>query len=133
MAPRGFFQMRATPERQERIAELGRRIGSDSTATIIDHALGIALAHTPKQEVPMLRPTPTFETYADAMDAGYRRVNRYADKDISGHNSYGYDYENADGERTVTVSLTQEKNQMGTLGCYTPMYPPTPATEPEKE
>jgi len=46
--------MRATPERQARIEELGRRIGSDSTATIIDHALGIALAHTPKKEATMV-------------------------------------------------------------------------------
>lgn len=49
MTKAGFYSLRVTEERRARVAELGQRIGSSSTATIIDHALGVALAHTPKE------------------------------------------------------------------------------------
>lgn len=64
--PQQFFQLRATPERTARLYELGRRIGSDSTATIIDHALGIALAHTP-QETNMIE-----QDSVEVLDLGYQ-------------------------------------------------------------
>jgi hypothetical protein len=68
---------------------------------------------------------PTFKTYAEAYAAGYRRVDRSADRDISGGSYYGYEYQRAsDGQKTVNVWLSEEKNQLGQLGCVAPMYPP---------
>lgn len=66
----------------------------------------------------------TFETEKQAIEAGYRPVNRKTDHDVSGGSYYGYQYENPEGERTVTVSLTEELNKGGGKGCYLPMYAP---------
>lgn len=66
-----------------------------------------------------------FKTYAEAIEAGYRRPNRQTDRDTSGPNSFGYSYKNTDGEQTVAVSFSEEKNQLGQPGCVAPMYPPT--------
>jgi hypothetical protein len=68
--------------------------------------------------------THQFRTYAEAVEAGYRRPNRKTDRDTSGPNSFGYSYENADGERTVAVGFSEERNKLGQLGCVVPMYPP---------
>jgi hypothetical protein len=66
----------------------------------------------------------SFKTLQEALDAGYRLVNRKTDKDISGFNSFGYDYQNQDGEETVTVWFSEELNSMKKPGCFRPMYPP---------
>ena len=66
-----------------------------------------------------------FKTYEEAQAAGFTRVDRSTDRDISGPGSYGYKYMDADGNKTVTVNLTEERNISGGVGCYTPMYPPT--------
>ncbi len=60
-----------------------------------------------------------------AIDAGYGLVNRATDKDVSGPNSFGYDFADADGNRTVDVWLDEATNMIGTLGAVRPMYPPT--------
>lgn len=65
-----------------------------------------------------------FKTTADAIRAGYRPVNRKTDRDISGPNSFGYDYRDEDSNETVTVWLTEEKNKLGRKGAFRPMYPP---------
>ena len=71
----------------------------------------------------------TFKTFAEAEAAGFRRVNRKADKDISGSHSIGYRFQNTAGQKTVTVSLTDEINQMGQAGCYVAMFPPVKTSE----
>ena len=74
----------------------------------------------------------SFKTLADALQAGYREVNRWHDRDISGGRGpsaaggthFGYEFRNADGEETVTVFLSEEENQQGKKGAVLPMYPP---------
>lgn len=69
----------------------------------------------------------TFKTMQDAIDAGYTPVNRHADKDISGHNSFGYHYRDTGGNETVTVWFTDEPTLDGKIskyGSFLPMYPP---------
>lgn len=66
----------------------------------------------------------TFKKIEDAIRAGFRRVDRGTDKDVSGRHSYGYEFEDEEGHRTVTVWFTEEKNQIGAFGCVIPMFPP---------
>ena len=66
----------------------------------------------------------TFDTKQDAIEAGYTTASRTADKDISGPNSFGYDFENTDGRKTVTVWLRKARNKAGGTGAFIPMYPP---------
>ena len=65
-----------------------------------------------------------FKTKADAIAAGYRSPNRTKDKDTSGPDSFGYSFENDDGEETVTVWLTEAINKVGKKGAFVVMYPP---------
>lgn len=69
-----------------------------------------------------------FATLTDAIDAGYRPVSPANDKDISSpgnlYGSRGYDFQDSDGNKTVTVYLAEEANKAGTKGCYVPMFPP---------
>lgn len=68
-----------------------------------------------------------FKTKAEAVESGYRLVVRHGpnrDKDVSGHNSFGYDFEDAEGNRTVTVWFSEETNQGKTKGAFLPMFPP---------
>lgn len=92
---------------------------------ITDHARKLAGLrqeyYHQKKEIKM---SHTFNTLQEALDAGYRTVNRRADKDTSGPNSFGYSYENDEGEETVTVWIEQERNKAGRLGAFRPMYPP---------
>ena len=67
---------------------------------------------------------PTFQTMQQAMDAGYTRVNRKTDKDISGGRSFGYNWQNPSGQKTVDVYITEAKNKGGGTGAVCPMYPP---------
>lgn len=64
-----------------------------------------------------------FNTLSEALAAGYSKISR-GDRDISTGGSFGYDFENSDGEKTVTVWLTKELNKMHLPGCFMPMYPP---------
>ena len=66
-----------------------------------------------------------FDTTAQAVAAGYRAPSKAAgDKDVSGPNSFGYVFVATDGQQTVTVTLRQEKNKIGSLGAYAAMFPP---------
>lgn len=67
--------------------------------------------------------TPTFDTKQDALKAGYTQPGKN-DKDISGSPYFGYDFERADGKRTVTVHLKKARNAGGGIGAFLPMYPP---------
>ena len=67
---------------------------------------------------------PTFDTLQNALDAGYTTVNPKQDKDISSGRSFGYDWQNQKGQKTVDIYLRQEKNKGGRLGAVKPMYPP---------
>ena len=66
----------------------------------------------------------TFKTKQDAIDAGFRPANRHHDKDISGVNSFGYKFQDGDGNKTVHVLMTEETNSIGRKGAVSPMYPP---------
>lgn len=66
----------------------------------------------------------TFKTKADAIDAGYRMPNRHIDKDTSGPGSFGYSFQNEQGEETVTVWLEDAINKAGHKGAFIVMYPP---------
>lgn len=65
-----------------------------------------------------------FETLQDALAAGYTLPSRQYDKDVSGPNSFGYDYEDDNGNRTVDVYFTKDLNRMRQPGCVRPMFPP---------
>ncbi len=70
-----------------------------------------------------------FTTKQQAIEAGYRPVDRKRDRDISnegtgGSKWFGYDFRNPDGEETVEVWLTDETNKIGNKGAVSPMYPP---------
>ncbi len=65
-----------------------------------------------------------FKTKQDAINAGYIPVNRKVDKDVSGHNFFGYDFENTKKEKSVMIYLTDVRNKIGDLGAYSPMFPP---------
>ena len=69
----------------------------------------------------------TFRNLGEALDAGYSPVNHGCDRDVS-HRSVagaqGYDYESPDGETTVSVWFTDERNRAGSLGCFRSMFPP---------
>lgn len=67
---------------------------------------------------------PTFDTMQQALDAGYSRVNRKTDKDVSGGRSFGYDWQNVSGQKTVDVWIKEAKNKGGKIGAVCPMYPP---------
>jgi hypothetical protein len=66
----------------------------------------------------------TFKTFADAEKAGFEKVNRGNAIDISGGNSYGYQFEELKTERkSVIIYATEEKNRM-TKGLFNCFYPP---------
>jgi hypothetical protein len=48
-------------------------------------------------------------------------VNRKTDRDISGGNFFGYEYQSPEGQTSTTINLTQEHNNIGTLGCCVEM------------
>jgi hypothetical protein len=62
-----------------------------------------------------------FKSLRDAVTAGWRRVNRRTDKDVSGYGYFGYEFESPDGERSQKVFY---KNERGDLK-FQPMYPPS--------
>ena len=64
-----------------------------------------------------------FETKSEAIKNGYRIPND-SDIDISGNNSFGYIFQDKQGNKSIMVSLTKTKNRMGYLGAYAPMFPP---------
>lgn len=77
----------------------------------------------------------TFPTIEDALAAGYRKPRRggalHHDRDISGGNSFGYAYEEpGTGRRTVTVTLTEERNRLGRPGCFAALFPPSDEDQP---
>lgn len=70
-----------------------------------------------------------FATKADALAAGYRLPSTKAgDRDVSptmsGSPTEGYQFESADGSRTVDVTFTVEPNRLGSPGSYAPMFAP---------
>jgi hypothetical protein len=73
----------------------------------------------------MTQPTrqrTSYTTFQEAQADGWRRVNHKADRDISGGNSMGYEYEAPNGQASTTITLTQERNRIGTLGCCVQMF-----------
>lgn len=75
---------------------------------------------------------PTFKNLEEAINKGYRTVNRKTDFDISTEsspNTFGYDFKNPNGEKTIDVFLSEVKNRMGNKGVYIPMYPPDKETQ----
>ncbi len=65
----------------------------------------------------------TFKTKRDAIEAGYRQPGA-SDRDVSGPNSFGYDFEDAEGNQTVDVYLSKVRNKGGGIGAVLPMFPP---------
>jgi len=63
-----------------------------------------------------------FNSKVDAIAAGYRPVNRKTDRDSSGHPYYGYDFQDSDGNNSVTVWIVTPGDR---VGKFIPMYPPT--------
>lgn len=68
-----------------------------------------------------IRQRTRYSTFQEAQADGWRRVNRKADRDISGGNSFGYQYQ-SDGQTSTTIALTNERNTMGRLGCFVEMF-----------
>ena len=60
--------------------------------------------------------TPAFRTRyattAEALADGWRKVNRQ-DKDVSGGNCRGYEYQSPDGQYSTMITFSHEKNKMG--------------------
>lgn len=67
----------------------------------------------------------TFPRKQDAIAAGYSIPSRTEDRDTSGERSFGYSYQSPEGQRTVIVWFTEEKNQMNQKGAFMAMYPPS--------
>lgn len=63
-----------------------------------------------------------YTTLQEAQSDGWRRVNRKTDRDISGGNFFGYKYQSPDAQVSTTITLTQERNKPGTLGCCVEMF-----------
>ena len=73
----------------------------------------------------MTQPTRQRTSYATLQEAqadGWRRVNRKTDRDISGANYMGYEYQSPEGKASTTITLTQERNRIGQLGCCVEMF-----------
>ena len=68
------------------------------------------------------RQRTSYATFQQALDDGWRRVNRKTDRDISGENFFGYEYQSPDGQSSTTITLTQERNSIGKLGCHVEMF-----------
>lgn len=71
-----------------------------------------------------------FKTKQEALAAGYTPVDRLRDRDVSGYNSFGYAFTNAEGQKTVDVWLSEEINRINRKGAVIPMYPPYPPKNP---
>jgi hypothetical protein len=67
------------------------------------------------------RQRTSYATFQEAHADGWRRVNRKTDRDISGGNFFGYEYQSPEGQTSTTINLTQEHNNIGTLGCCVEM------------
>lgn len=65
----------------------------------------------------------TFKKFADAYAAGYTDASRTHDRDVSDPYFIGYRYQDSQGNKTVTVYFTEEKQSHG-FGTAKPMYPP---------
>jgi hypothetical protein len=63
-----------------------------------------------------------YATLQEAEADGWRRVNRRGDRDVSGGNSFGYEYQSPGGQTSATITLTQERNKIGMLGCCVQMF-----------
>lgn len=73
----------------------------------------------------MAQPTcqrTSYATFQEAHADGWRRVNRKTDRDISGGNFFGYKHQSPDGQKSSTITLTQERNTIGGLGCCVEMF-----------
>jgi hypothetical protein len=64
----------------------------------------------------------TYATRAEAEADGWRSIDRRTDRDVSGGNFMGYEYESPDGQRSVMVWFTAEQNKIGKFGCFAPMF-----------
>ena len=106
------------------LATLVSKTGMNQTEVI-----SVAIDRMYNKEIEMKN---TFKTLFEAIGAGYTKVSHSTDKDISGGSYFGYQYQNEQGEKTVTVWLTDEKNNIGGLGCFLPMYPPQAETVEQK-
>jgi len=67
---------------------------------------------------------PRFKTLDDALAAGWTLAKRGVHQDVSGFNSFGYQYKDGNGRRTVGVWFSEDLNQMRQPGCIRPMFPP---------
>jgi hypothetical protein len=63
-----------------------------------------------------------YNTIVEAEADGWRRVNRKKDRDVSGGNYMGYEYQSPDGETSTTIVLSKERNRIGTMGCCVEMF-----------
>jgi len=67
--------------------------------------------------------THKFKNKKEAVQAGYRQPGS-DDEDVSGPNSFGYVFEDKQGNQTVDVWLTDVENEIGGNGAILPMFPP---------
>jgi hypothetical protein len=72
-------------------------------------------------------PCRRYATLADAEADGWRRVNHSTDRDVSGigyggATMFGYAFEAPDGQRSQTVTLSEEKNKVGGPGAFREMF-----------
>jgi len=64
----------------------------------------------------------SYRTLLEAQADGWRRVNRRMDCDTSGGNWVGYEFQSPDGKSSTTITLAQERNKIGGLGCCLEMF-----------
>jgi len=69
-----------------------------------------------------IRQRTSYATLPEAQADGWRQVNRKNDRDVSGGNFVGYKYQSPDGQASTTITLTQERNRIGQLGCCIQMF-----------
>ena len=69
-----------------------------------------------------IRQRTCYATLQEAQANGWRRVNRKTDRDVSGGNFFGYEYQSPNGQKSTTITLAQERNRIGQLGCCVEMF-----------
>jgi hypothetical protein len=69
-----------------------------------------------------IRQRTSYATLQEAQADGWRRVNHKTDRDVSGGNFVGYKYQSPNGQESTTITLTQERNKIGWLGCCVEMF-----------
>ena len=63
----------------------------------------------------------SYSTIAEAEADGWRRVTKQ-DRDVTPGRCFGYNYCAADGQRSILITFSHERNKIGQLGGCAQMF-----------